>query len=215
MVKNISLFDLDHTLLSVNCSFSFGSYLYKKRIFSTFLMVKLVVLYAMHKLGWLSLTKLHTEIFKQLFFGKEATVFKAYIQSFIDEQLHKILYNPAIARLNEAKKNQHFISILSNSPDFIVGPIAAYLGVTDYQATVYEVDAEGKFSYISCFFQGVDKADYIKKLKKSFNLEKINVIAYSDSFLDLPFLQEADLRITVNPDRTLKSIAIKNSWEVI
>lgn len=214
-IEKISLFDLDHTLLSTSCSFSFGAYLYKKGLFSTLTMLKLVGIYSLQRAGFLSLVGVHSQIFKRLFLGKKANLFKQHLQSFIEEEVPSILYPPAIEKLQEAKKNQHFIAILSNSPDFIVHAVALYLGIPDFKATTYAIDEEEKFSSISCFFQGVDKAGYLKNILKRFNLEKINVTAYSDSVLDLPFLQEAGFAVAVNPDRKLKKIATRKHWEII
>lgn len=214
-MKKISLFDLDHTLLSANCSFLFGSYLYKQKIFSTFTMIKLVGYYSFHRLRFLSLQELHQNIFKQIFLGRKADSIKQFVKPFIEQNLKNHLYAPAINRLQSAKENNHFVSILSNSPDFLVEPVAAFLGVDDWKATVYEVNEEGKFSEISSFFQGENKAEYLSCVTKRFSLAKEHVIAYSDSFLDLSFLRAAGTAVAVNPDRKLKCVSRKNNWEII
>ncbi len=214
-MEKISLFDLDHTLLNENCSFLFGSYLYKHKLFSTYTMFKLVGYYSFHKLGFLSLKELHQNIFKQIFLGRNADSIKQLVKPFIDKHLNDLLYTPSINRLRAAKGNSHFVSILSNSPDFLVGPIATFLGVDDWKATIYKVNEEGNFSEISSFFEGENKAEYLSCVAKRFNLAKEHVIAYSDSFLDLTFLHAAGTAVAVKPDRKLKCVSLKNNWEII
>ena len=47
---------------------------------------------------------------------------------FIEQNLKNHLYAPAINRLQSAKENNHFVSILSNSPDFLAEPVALFRG---------------------------------------------------------------------------------------
>ena len=214
-MKNISLFDLDHTLFTVNCSFLFGQYLYKKKLFSSFVMLKITSSYFLHKLGFLTLQQLHKNIFKEIFYGRKLISITQHIKPFIHQNLKKLQYDPAIKKLKKAKKHHHFVVILSNSPDFLVGPIADFLGVDDWKATTYEIEAQGTFSKISNFIEAKEKADYLKSEAHRFNIAKENVIAYSDSYLDLSFLKEAGKPIAVNPDRKLRKYSIKNNWEII
>lgn len=215
MVQKISLFDLDHTLLKGNTSFLFGSYLHKKRVFKTWKWVKLAALYLMHKAGFLTLLQLQNKAFKDFFLGRKAESLLPYLKDFIEKDLKKNLYLPTIEKLESAKKENHHIYILSNSPDFVVGKVADYLGVKNWKATEYALNEKGEFSSISLFFEGIDKAEYLKKVRLRFNIEKENSIAYSDSILDLAFLEAAGKAIVVNPDRKLKQVALQNKWEII
>jgi len=178
-------------------------------------MLKISSSYFLHCLGFLTLKELHQDIFKQLFLGRKLNSIKQHIKPFIHQSLKKSLYVPAIKKLKMAKKNDHLISIVSNSPDFLVEPIAEYLGVDDCKATVYDIDKEGRFSKISIFFEAKEKADYLNVKCDRYNIAKDHVIAYSDSFLDLPFLKQAGIAVAVNPDRKLKKYSLKNNWEII
>lgn len=213
--QKISLFDLDHTLLSVNSSFCFGKYLYRHRFFKASTMLRLIGIYALHKAGILSLKAVHAKTFKLIFFGKDARAIKNLMPSFLDDFLKKHSYFPAVQRLEQAKSEGHLTYILSNSPDFIVGPISDLFKVDGWRATSYEVDALGYFSNITDFVEGVEKANYLNSFARQFNLAKENSIAYSDSFLDLPFLKEAGVAVAVNPDKKLKKYSIKKSWEIL
>ncbi len=214
MIK-ASLFDLDHTLLSVNSSFSFGVYLYRQKVFSTAIMLNLARVYFLHKAGFFSLNKLHQKTFEILFLNQDADRITQHIQPFINNVLSAKFYQPTLKRLEEAKKKGHFISILSNSPDFLVGPIADYLNVSHWKATIYKIDTFKKFRCITSFFEGEEKLKYLNECILKYGIVKENMIAYSDSILDLPFLKGAGIAVAVNPDRELKHFAAKNYWEII
>ena len=215
MIEKITLFDLDHTLLSANCSYHFGAYLYRHGYFKTPTMLKLVGVYFLQKIKIISLQQLHTLVFNLIFLNKDANHLKKLIESFTPEFLEKYSYLPAIERLTKAKSLGYFTAILSNSPDFLVGPIAAILGVNIWKSTVYEIDDKGQFSKISSFVEGIDKADYLNAFLQQFNLVKISTTAYSDSILDLPFLLAAGTPVAVNPDRQLRRHALENNWEIL
>lgn len=215
MIEKITLFDLDHTLLSANCSYHFGAYLYRHGYFKTPTMLKLVGVYILQKLNIISLQQLHLKVFDLIFHNKNVDILKKLTESFIPEFLKKYSYHPAIERLTKAKSMGHFTAILSNSPDFLVGPIAAFLDVSIWKATVYEVNDKSQFSKIAAFVEGSDKANYLNAFIQQFNLVKISTTAYSDSILDLPFLKAAGTAVAVNPDTKLKRYAKANNWEII
>ncbi len=132
--------------------------------------------------------------------------FLPWIESFLDQNLEKLLYAPAILRLQERLKKGE-VAILSNSPYFVVQSISKRLGVSNIQATEYRVDDKGFLCDIALLVDGKVKADYLKNHPFS---EKE---AYTDSILDLPFLEAASIKIAVRPDKKLARLAHQNGWE--
>lgn len=210
-----SLFDLDHTLLNVNISYKFGAYLYRHHLFSSFCMLQLVVIYALHKLGIFSMSQLHELIFQRLFKGRSSEEILKHVESFLDEEFEKALNLKVFERFSLAKKNHEFTAILSSSPDFLVKAIAKRLGATEVRGSVYNLDKDQRFCEIASLMQGQEKADYIAELKRRGIHNLRNVTAYSDSVLDFPFLRAADKVVAVKPDRKLKKICQTLGWEVI
>lgn len=104
--------------------------------------------------------------------------------------------------------------ILSSSPDLLVAPIAKRLGVNEWKATNYAVDEQHCFSHVAEVLQGEGKADYVTNLLKQYDLEKSALTAYSDSHLDLPFLQLAGKVVAVNPTKKLRKECLLNDWAI-
>lgn len=213
--QGASLFDLDKTLLTVNCSYRFGVYLYKKKYLSLFSMLYLLGCYSLHKLGLLSMQSLHTKVFENFFKGRHAETIKKMAADFINETFDTFLYSPAVHKLRLAQSAGHFTSILSSSPDFLVKLFAQRFNVDEAYSTHYIVGNHEKFMEINNVLIGDLKARYVNELIIKLGIPRSQISAYSDSILDLSFLETAGIPVGVNPDKELRAICLKNEWEII
>lgn len=211
----LSAFDLDHTLLKGNSSVGFCRYLYRHGVipFST---VLLSVFYSLrHYFLGMTLAELHHSVFDKVLRGKPFASLEKYLDKFVDEYIEESLYMPAFLCLKKAQKKGHYTMILSNSPNFIVERFARALKVNAYRATEYVMDEKRCFSKIIKILEGKDKAHHIQTIAKKLGIFFEHITAYSDSFLDLEFLQVAGNPIAVNPDKKLRAISEKNRWSII
>lgn len=159
--------------------------------------------------------QLHRKVFKQLLQGISIKTLSSLVSSFVEEELENLLYQPALERLKVAQHLGHFTMILSNSPSFLVSVIAGKLQVDDWRASEYSVDKDLKLCQISSILHGEDKALWVGKIRNDLGIPMESVTAYSDSYLDLPFLQSVGRPVVVNPDSKLKKISKEQNWEEI
>jgi len=138
-----------------------------------------------------------------------------HAERFVDLYIGEMVYFPAFERLRRAQHMGHYTCILSNSPSFLVRFIAVKFGVDGYRSSEYGVDKDQRLCQILKILQGEDKARSVEELLSGLNIQKEVSIAYSDSYLDLPFLLSAGTAVAVNPDRKLTRIAQKMGWEKI
>jgi len=211
----ISAFDLDKTLFFVNTSVRFGRFLYRKGYISTRILFSLLCFYGLFRLGWLSTKTLHRKAFQRFFQGKDKGNLEELAALFLHEEYDKIVFPPAMARFLKAKKEGHYVAILSNSPDFLVRVIATKLSAHEWAGTRYSVDAKGCIDRVALEVDGREKAKILFDIAKRQNVDLKEVYAYSDSKEDLPFLRLAGHPVVVNGDRHLRKIARKNKWEVL
>lgn len=211
----ICVFDLDRTLIRSNSSFAFCLYLYRRKVFSFLYVVRSVLYYIRHRFLGLSLTELHEKTFKSVLQGMDLQEIVCYVKEFVDHWLISALYMPAIAELRRAQHLGYYTMILSNSPSFLVKIIAERLHVCDWRATEYAVDKDGRLCHIAHILNGKDKAGQVGKIVRKLGLTAKNVVAYSDSFWDLPLLESAGCAVVVNPDRKLLRISQELNWPKI
>lgn len=205
----IAAFDLDGTLLRKNCSFAFCRFLCERGVFSKLDLIYCSCIYVRHLYGGLSLWQLHHLIFKRLFYGKSIETLSPFLEEFLNERLEALWYSPAVSRLQQMRQSGFESMILSNSPHFLVEPIAQRIGIERVYASVYKSDALGRLSGIGSMMDGAKKAAIITSLSSQ------NIVAFSDSHLDLSFLQAAHVAVAVNPKYPLKKIAHRQGWEIL
>ncbi len=209
-----STFDLDHTLINGNTSFEFCRYLVRSKILPKSALLYAGIVYLKHRFYGLSLEEMHKLIFQKMLLGLHLPTLEKHVETFIKKHLLGRLYMPAVAYLRRAQQLGHYTAILSSSPSFIVKPIAKFFKVDEYRASEYEVDHQKRFSKIGFVLQGRDKARFVQDLRKK-DIDQQNVIAYSDSHLDIPFLLSAGYAVIVNPDRKLLRFSKKRNWSMI
>lgn len=211
----ISVFDLDHTLLNVNISYSYGSYLCREKIFSRVPFYLGVLAYFRHLFLGMPLRELHQRIFKLLFKGHYKEMISKQASLFLEKNLNSFLNDKAVKRLHEARKNGDYIVILSSSPDFLVQLVAEYFLADEWKSTIYEANSEGILSSISHVMDGEDKADYVVRLAKKLGIPLQKVVAFSDSHHDLPLLNKVGKAVGVMPNCILRKECLRKSWEII
>lgn len=214
-IVRLTIFDLDHTLLTANSSFRFGLFLYRKKVFPIWVLLICFMNYARHKWLGMSIYHLHSKSFSRLFKGCLQSDICRYVDQFLNESLAPMLNDPVVQRLKNAQDRGDHVLILSSSPDFLVKKIAARLQVPHWSATVYKCDEQGNFSTISHVMEGREKGEYLKKLMDELQVIPSEVTVYSDSYLDLPILKMAGKAIAVGPDSHLKRICLQNNWEIL
>lgn len=212
-MRSLAGFDLDGTLIRKNSSFAFIRFLTKKGFFSKSDLLVCCAYYFSHHFWALPLVKLHEKVLESIFQGKTIADLQPFIQDFIEEELNDMWYHPALHRFHLLKQTGVHIMLLSNSPAFLVQPIAAALGIDKAFGTEYELDSKGSFSSIASLLDGRKKAEIF--CKEAAELEILETSAFSDSLLDLPFLESAHKAIAVKPQRALKKIAKQCRWEIL
>jgi len=213
--SGLAVFDLDRTLVSDNCSWSFCRYLVAKNILPYSSLLYSCLCYIKHIFFGMSLTALHTKIFDTLLRGKSLQVLEASVEPFLQEYLSARIYLPVVAQLRRAQHLGHYTLILSSSPSFLVEKIAAWLNVDEWRATQYAVDSEQRLCHIAAIMQGEEKASCVQEIAGKLAIAKDKITAYSDSFLDLPLLLSAGAKVAVNPDRKLRRFSKLHQWSIL
>lgn len=214
-MRRVVVFDLDKTLSCCNVSFAFGRFLYKRKRFSHFTACAIAWIYFLHTQGLSSINSVHTTAFRLLFYRQEHGQVEELVRKFLESE-GKSLFRPSILKeLEEAKRRGDEVWLQSSSPDFIVKEISDILQIERVSASCYEVDSEGRFSSLQTVVTGEIKKNLVEKFLQTNHLSWHEVIAYSDSYLDLPLLERVGQAITVCPDRKLKKIAKERNWQII
>lgn len=210
MTDRLVIFDLDGTLSHTNVSFAFSKFLYKQKFLSLAKMLTLVGIYAAHTCGICSVEYVHRFGFRTILKGKRIIQVKQLIDLFLQQSLSTLFRPYMLECLQKAKQQKAQIWLLSSSPDCIVEPIAAYLGIPVTLATTYHI-RDDMYEALAVIATGNTKRTFLDAYLAQ---KPIHSLAYSDSIHDLPLLERVDTPIAICPDRKLKTIALQRSWQV-
>ncbi len=211
---SLTVFDLDHTLFSVNTSIAYYFFLLQKKVFSLSSLIPCSFYFFRYSFFRMSPEDFHQKIFSSVLKGKSSDLIFSFVSEFFRKKLSKLLYLPALKALEQAQKNQETILLLSQSPKQIVAVIGKSLDISYFGASEYSIDQNKKFTHIHQLMGGSEKAIFLKNFLNEHKNFK-NITVYSDSFFDLPLFNLATRKIAVNPDRKLKKMAIRDQWEIL
>jgi HAD superfamily hydrolase (TIGR01490 family) len=212
----LAIFDLDNTLLSCDSDFEWGQFLVKKNLVDAKEYDKANrYFYDAYQQGTLDIVEFSAFSFKPLSLHSMKT-----LNALHDEYLQTVI-KPNITKKSRALIQHHkdkgdTLLIITATNSFITRPIAKELGIETLLATEPKI-IDGKYTTeiegIPCF-----QAGKVTRLNTWLKENKQNLkgsIFYSDSHNDLNLLELVDTAVAVDPDDSLREIALKRDWKLI
>ncbi|CRX38512.1 HAD family hydrolase [Estrella lausannensis] len=211
---NVVFCDLDKTLISKNCSFGFGVYLFKRGILTLPKAFLLTLHYASFSIGFLSARSLHQKSFALLFRGKRKMQIVKLAEDYIETELLQHVFPRVVEVLTRLKEEGGTLHLLSTSPDFLVDICARRLGFDSSFGTEFLTSADGVFEKVGEVLDGEQKAEKAETIASREASPK-KTYALSDSLHDLSLLRAVNHPIAVNPSSRLRREALKRSWQIL
>jgi HAD superfamily hydrolase (TIGR01490 family) len=217
---NLTLFDLDGTLLPTDSDHAFGEF--------------------MVRIGWADgvvFRARNDEFFRQYQAG--ALDIDAYVEfatsawrhrplaeslaareRFMREDMAPVLREPALALVREHIGAGDQVAIVTATNDFVTRPIADAFGVAELIATKLARDGDGRatgtIEGTPSYREGkiVRVGEWLAARGQSWQqFECITV--YSDSTNDLPLLEAASHPVATNPSPALDALARERGWRIL
>lgn len=218
MANAAAFFDLDRTLISGASAFSFGVEAWRQGMASG----RDITKWAADAVGFLvsgdkgdgGSTDIRGEILTRVE-GVSVADLDQIGQAVLPRLVAKVRpeSRKLIAMHHEAGRETW---IVSASPQELVEPLAASLGMTGAIGTRGEVVA-GRYTgnLDGPFIYGAGKAEAIEKLASDRGYDLKVSYAYSDSVSDLPMMEAVGHPVAVNPDSELDSVAHERGWPIV
>jgi HAD superfamily hydrolase (TIGR01490 family) len=132
------------------------------------------------------------------------------------EKMRDRLFPEMVGLLDEHVAAGHKVYLASAGPEDLVTVIASGLGLTGALGTrletvgnIYTGRVEGSMLH------GPVKAEAAFALADSLGVPRSKLVAYSDSYADLPLLDGVGHPVAVNPDRRLHDVATEKGWPIV
>jgi HAD superfamily hydrolase (TIGR01490 family) len=221
----LAIFDLDNTLLGGDSDHAWGEYLIAAGLVDAEAhRAQNDRFYHQYQHGGLDIHEYVAFTIKPIMHLNEAGLRQMH-DEFMRDFIRPMLLPAAAELLQQHKSQGHYTVIVTATNEFITSPIAKLLGVDALLATELERESglfTGRVSGIPSFQQGkvVRVQQWLQAAKSAdpaamapFSLD--NSVFYSDSFNDLPLLELVSEAVAVDPDPTLRKLALERGWKVI
>jgi HAD superfamily hydrolase (TIGR01490 family) len=216
---NLTLFDLDGTLLPNDSDHAFGEFLIQLGWADGDLHRKRNdAFYADYQAGRLDMAA-YVDFATSPWRGRAADELAAAQARFIDQVVRPDLH-PAALRLVQSHREQgDLMAIVTATNDFVTRPIAALFGIDALIATELARDAQGRVTGAvqgtPAFREGkISRVqDWLARGRTLGDFERCTF--YSDSTNDLALLAHVSHPVATNPSPALESHARERGWPVL
>lgn len=212
----LALFDLDNTLLGGDSDYLWGRFLVEQGLVDgEHYERENARFYAQYRAGTLDIREFLRFALQPLASHDLATL-HAWRARYLKDKIAPILLPAAQALVERHRAQGDTLLIITATNRFVTEPIAALYGIEHLLATEPEmIDGRytGAVSGVPCYREGKVQrleawlAEHALKLDKSW--------FYSDSHNDIPLLERVTHPVAVDPDETLRQLAVARDWPVI
>jgi HAD superfamily hydrolase (TIGR01490 family) len=216
---NLTLFDLDHTLLPIDSDYSWGEFSLKMGwVDPESFKAKNDQFFADYQAGVLDIhdyVKFATEAVRLK--GPELAA-KAH-QQFMQEVVLPVIKPSALNLIKQHQDAGDHVMVVTATNEFVTRPIAKALGIQELIAVELAKDSTG---WITGEILGTPsfKAGKVARVEAWLSAHQkswqdVHITFYSDSLNDLPLLEKAQTPVATNPDARLRQLATDRGWRIL
>ncbi|BBB64889.1 haloacid dehalogenase [Undibacterium sp. YM2] len=220
-MRNIALFDLDHTLIPIDSDFEWGQFLCRVgAVDADEFARRNAAFFAQYQAGTLDPVE-----YLEFALGTLAQFPRSKLddlhQQFMQEVIQPALLPAAYDLIKKHQDQDDLIAIITATNRFVTAPIATALGVQHLMAAEPELDATGNITgkLLGVPSSGPGKithlADWLAKQEVT-PLKQLSDFHhsyfYSDSQNDIPLLERVSHPVATNPNAKLSAHALAKGW---
>lgn len=215
-VTSAAFFDLDKTILAKSSSFAFARPFYREGLIGRSDVIRSAYAQFMFLASGADHDQMESmrDYMSALVTGWEVEKVQTIVAETLDDIVDPTVYQEAIDLIDEHRAAGRDIVIISSSGTDVVEPIGARLGADVAIGTQVAIE-DGKYTGEILFYAyGPGKAQAMETLALERDYDLSECYAYSDSQTDLPMLEAVGHPVAVNPDSSLRSIALERGWPI-
>ena len=213
-----AFYDMDGTLVSTNLV---HSYMFMARNEASIPRSILKTAAGLAKIpAFVAVDQVSRLAFNEMLFAGFEGAFEDRLLEFAEEHFDQVLkpniFPGAQELVESAKKKGLRQVIVSGSLDFMVRPLARYLGIDDIITNRLELRrgvATGRL--VKPIVAAANKARFIQEYARAHGIDLLESYAFSDSFSDYAMLAVVGRPAAVNPDWRLRRSAEEHRWPVL
>ncbi|HET9091864.1 MAG TPA: HAD-IB family hydrolase [Acidimicrobiales bacterium] len=216
-LRAAAFFDLDKTVIARASMVAFGRPFYRGGLINRRTVLRALygqLVYLQLGASEQRLERIRESILKLTRGWSQARV-REIVAEALEQIVEPIIYAEAADLIEAHKDAGRMVVIVSASPEELVAPLGRYLGADRVIASRAHLDEEGRYTGSMEFYAyGEFKAEAMRAMAQAERLDLERSYAYTDSYTDLPMLEEVGHPVAVNPDRVLARYAREHGYEI-
>lgn len=213
--RRAALFDMDRTLVRRETASLYVRYQVDTGQASWTDLAKTMYWVAEYTLGILDAQRVAEIVVRELA-GMPETVMAARCDDWFARYVEKHITDAGREAVRRHREAGDVCAIVTGTSPYASWPLARRLGIEHVVSTVFEVDADRRFTGRAepplCL--GTGKLERAERLAKSCGFALEDAVFYTDSVSDLPLLERVAEPVVVNPDPRLRRVAEKRRWRI-
>lgn len=215
MSRVAALFDLDHTLLDTSSGQLYARFLYRQGRMGRGELVRVAWWGILSSLGLLDMQDLIPRLLLSAA-GDDEREMRLLCNRWFAEDVVPHVTERGRRRVAEHEAQGHVVALVSASTQYVVEPMAAYLGIPEQFVCTHLVSKDGHLTgeVVPPVCYGEGKVVWAERFAAEHDVDLATSYFYTDSVSDLPLLERVGQPVAVNPDPRLKRLASKRGWPV-
>ena len=219
-MRNIALFDLDHTLLPIDSDYEWGQFLSRiGAVDADAFARRNADFFAQYQSGTLDPVE-YLEFSLGTLAQFSRPQLDAYHAQFMQEVIHPVLLPAAYDLIKKHQDQGDLIAIITATNRFVTAPISLALGVEHLIAAEPELSDDGRLTgkLLGVPTSGAGKVTHLQQwlAKQGKRLNDFPVsYFYSDSQNDIPLLSIVTHPVATNPNAKLSAHANTHGWPTL
>lgn len=210
------LFDMDHTLVPADTGTLWSKFLFERGLLSAEKAQERASFLTAYQNGTLVVEdayRFELGVLQSL----DKVERKQLLTEFFEQKLRPIITQKAIDAVNKHRENGDYLVMITATIEEIAAPVARFFGMDHLIGGRGEVDEAGNYTskLVLGPCMGRGKLVHLEDWLTRSGNNPTDYTFYSDSYNDLPLLEQVDVAIAVDPDPKLLEIAQQNNWDVI
>lgn len=220
-MRNIALFDLDHTLIPIDSDFEWGQFLCRTGAVDADAFARRNAdFFAQYQAGTLDPVE-----YLEFALGTLAQFPRNKLDDlhgqFMQEVIQPVLLPAAYDLIKKHQDQDDLIAIITATNRFVTAPIAKALGVQHLMAAEPELDAAGNITgkLLGVPSSGAGKIVHLQDWLAKQEVTPLRQLSdfnhsyfYSDSQNDIPLLERVSHPVATNPNDKLRAYAQNKGW---
>ncbi|MAQ18121.1 MAG: HAD-IB family hydrolase [Sandaracinus sp.] len=213
MTRRAAFFDMDRTLVRVNTGSLYARWRFQRREAGLRDMARVARWMALYTFGAIDAEAVSRRALESVA-GMSEEEFRHQLADWYRAAVRPHVTRFARDEVERRRRAGDTLVILSASTPYVVGPLAADLGIEHALCSELEIDGGVFTGRCVDLCYGPHKVRFAERWAEEHGVDLAHSAFYTDSVSDLPMLQRVGEARVINPDPRLRVLARRHGWRV-